>query len=491
VRRGPRRPAHRATSRHLQAAYPFVTEGGLGTRGVYIGRDHHRATFAYDAFELYAAGRLHGPNMLVVGQLGSAKSSLVKTLISRARVFARRAAVVDPKGEYAPLAASFATHPIRLARGGQVRLNPLDPRISGQHQRQLLRSVAAVVLGRELHPGEWAALDAAHLHAGVLAGDRGEQPTVPLVIHALFHPDQQAAAQLSTTPEQLAGDGRQVALGLRDLTTGELAGMFDGPTSAQIDLDARLVCFDLSDVARSRALPVLMACTTTWLRDVWVRADGIKRLMVLDEAWMLLKDPAIARWLEAGWKLARRDGVQYIAVLHRLSDLHAAGDAGSQQVALAKGLLADSETCVIYRQSPGELERARELLGLTQTEVDQLLTLPRGVALWRVGQHAAIVRHHIDPTYEATLIDTDQAMTTQALAAAHGIRLPAPDPGELLPDVAAPPTPNAQPGLDGEPDAQPAPGAAPDGEAEESAPATMVVPFPARRARSRSPRGGA
>src|SRR6266498_510184 len=75
----PRRLAHRVTTAHLQAAYPFVSEGGLGSNGVYIGRDVFGGSFCFDPWTLYGK-EITGPNMLVIGQIGYAKSSLVKCL---------------------------------------------------------------------------------------------------------------------------------------------------------------------------------------------------------------------------------------------------------------------------------------------------------------------------------------------------------------------------------------------------------------------------
>ena len=79
MRTKPRRFAHRVTTAHLQAAYPFISEGGLGSEGVYIGRDVFGGSFCYDAWSLYGK-EITGPNMLVIGQIGYAKSSLVKCL---------------------------------------------------------------------------------------------------------------------------------------------------------------------------------------------------------------------------------------------------------------------------------------------------------------------------------------------------------------------------------------------------------------------------
>ena len=66
------------------------------------------------------------PNMVVFGQIGRGKSSFVKSYLWRQAVFGRRAWVVDPKGEYGPLAQAWGVAPVALRPGGAVRLNPLD-----------------------------------------------------------------------------------------------------------------------------------------------------------------------------------------------------------------------------------------------------------------------------------------------------------------------------------------------------------------------------
>jgi type IV secretory pathway VirB4 component len=408
MRTKPRRPAHRVTTAHLQAAYPFISEGGLGSEGVYIGRDVFGGSFCYDAWSLYGK-EITGPNMLVIGQIGYAKSSLVKTFLWRQMLFGRTAWIIDPKGEYDALAAKCQVEPIRFASGGTLRLNPLDPMIGGDAQLALLRSISGVMLGRNLRPEEDACLERAHHEAVVEAASRNSQPIIPQVVNRLLEPSDATAHELRTSTARLAEDGRQLALSLRRMGAGDLRGMFDGPTSPGLDLSGRLVVFNLREV-KDEARPILMACTAAWLQGSWARNDGVRRIVVLDEAWVVLRHLAIARWLRESWKLARQYGVQNIAVMHRLSDLTAAGDAGSEQVQLAKGLLEDSETRVIYRQSPGEVEQARELLGLTQTEVEQIPMLERGEALWRVGRRSFIVQHRIDPVLEREIVDTDANM---------------------------------------------------------------------------------
>ena len=422
--RGPRIPAHQITTRNLGAAYPFIAEAGLGQRGVVIGDDLLGGSFVFDPFELYAQGVVSNPNMVVFGQIGRGKSAFVKTFLWRQAVFGRKAWVVDPKGEYSDLAAAWGVRPVALRPGGAIRLNPLDPgpgHDSGEgstarRQMELLSSLASACLGRSLLPRERAALGVAL----VSATERDVVPTVPSVVEELLAPTAASAASLRTELHELLEDGRDVALELRRLVHGDLCGMFDGPTTSGLDLSAPLVVLDLSALYTSTALGILMACATAWLQAALARASSARGatertsghvFLVVDEAWAILSNLGVARWLQSSWKLSRAFGVSNVAVLHRVSDLRSVGASDSEQVALAQGLLADSETRVIYAQSPGELALAGELLSLSATESDLLPQLRRGVALWKVGQRSFLVQHRLSPM-ERLLVDTDGAMTS-------------------------------------------------------------------------------
>ena len=433
-------PAHTVTTRHLGAAYPFVAEAGLGHRGVLIGGDLLGGAFVYDPFELYGQGVVSNPNMIVFGQIGRGKSAFVKTYLWRQSVFGRCAWVVDPKGEYEVLARAWGVAPVALRPGGSIRLNPLDPgqtttvssrarwaevltdggiRTDGdaslgeadRRQIELLASLAEACLRRNLAPRERVAIDLALASVG--ASD--SIPTLPRVVDALLQPREDMARRIRTDQSTLLEDGRDVALELRRLVHGDLRGMFDGPTTSGLDLTGPLVVLDLSALYNSAALGVLMACATAWLqaalaRDAARRArDGRHVIVVVDEAWAILANLGVARWLQASWKLSRAFGVANVAVLHRLSDLQAVGAAGSEQVGLARGLLSDSETRVVYAQPPGEVQQATELLSLSPTESELLPQLRRGTALWKVGRRSFLVQHVVGHA-ERQLVDTDAAM---------------------------------------------------------------------------------
>jgi hypothetical protein len=444
-------PAHEATTRHLGAAYPFAAEPGLGTEGALVGRDLLGGPFCYDPFLLYREGEITNPNMVVFGQIGRGKSAFVKTYLWRQAVFGRKAWVVDPKGEYGALARAFGTRPVSLRPGGSIRLNPLDSpgmadgvpeREVTRRRAELLASLATASLGRLLLPTERAAIELAVAEVSDRHGDRGSPPaaasahrcgevtrapTLPEVVDALLRPSARAARALCTDVGGLASDARNVALELRRLVSGDLAGMFDGPTSPGVSFDGPLVVLDLSAVYHSAALGVLMTCATAWLqaRLMVGRTDegpteekrtyrelphaNENTILVVDEAWAILANLGVARWLQSAWKLSRAWGVSNVAVLHRVSDLSATGSVGSEQVGLAQGLLADSETRVVYGQPPGEVDLAAALLGLSSTEAELVPHLCRGVALWKVGGRSFLVEHRLS-AHEGPLVDTDRHM---------------------------------------------------------------------------------
>jgi hypothetical protein len=404
VRSGGAPPAHRATTAHLQAAYPWVSGGGLDGDGPYIGRSLFGGSFRFDPWSLYAAGVLTSPNLVVLGQIGRGKSTFVKTFVRRQAALGRQAWIVDPKGEYGPLAAAEGAVALRVAPGGALRLNPLDARSAAP---ELLASIVASSLGHDLGPAQRTAIELAV--RAVAHRVSGRVPVLADVVGCLLDPDPALAAEVRTDAAGLAADGRDVALELRRLVEGDLAGMFDGPTSEGIDLGGRLVVLDLSALYSSPALGVLMTCATAWLRAQLLDPDAGQRVVVVDEAWAVLRDLATARWLRATFKLARAYGVVGIAVVHRLSDLRTAGTAGSEERALAEGLLADSETRVVFGQSRSEATDVAAALGLSGTEADLLPQLPRGVALWKVGHRSFLVQHVVDPV-DADVVDTDAAM---------------------------------------------------------------------------------
>jgi type IV secretory pathway VirB4 component len=412
------------TTKHLGAAFPFMAQGSLGSRGVYIGEDLFGAgAFVYDPWELNRVA-ITGPNKVVIGRIGLGKSAYCKTYLFRQLAFGRRAVVLDPKeqegqGEYARLAEAAGYPPIRLEPGGRVRLNPLDttrlgqgltPQQIAQDQMRALITLAEAALGRSLRPREHTACRAGLRAAAARATDV-QDPTLNEVVDRMLSPSSDAGDRYSMSRDDLLQDGRDVALELGRLCEGDLAGMFDGPTSPGVDFTAPLVTIDMSALYQSPALGVLRVCAQARIQRQLLAEQDVRRILVIDEGWAVLRRLEIARWMQDSIKMARARGVQVILVTHRLSDLAAAGSAGSEQVEIAKGLLADTDTHVIFGQSTAEVAQARELFQLNEAEAEAVPGLQPHVALVRVGRRSFLVRHRLLSREEEWIVNTDARMT--------------------------------------------------------------------------------
>lgn len=413
------RAGHELSTAHFQA-YPAVAEAGLGTRGVYIGSDLHGGSFVYDPWLLYGRGVLSIANTIVLGMPDYGKSSLTKTWLYRSRVFGRRCEIVDPKGEYGALVAELGGVVLRLCPGGDARINPLTAVGSPQMREGLLQAVAHAMLARPLDQAEAVGL----VHALASADEaKGEEVFISDVVAQLRDPAQRTLSALDLQHESARERLREVALSLSRLCHGPLGGMFDGLGGSEDVWDAPVVSLDISEIANAGggsdlALAITMVCATAFLdarrlaRARQATCDGVeaeKTIRVNDEAWRALPIAGLGEYYQAAFKLGRQTGVQHWMVLHRLSDLDAAGDAGSRQQALAKGLLSETGTVVVYRQHPDELTRASAALGLSETEEQRIAHYPQGVALWRIGGRSFEVRH-VRSSRERALTATDAAM---------------------------------------------------------------------------------
>jgi hypothetical protein len=416
---------HRGTTAHVASIYPFSVQAASDPRGPYVGIDllAGGTEFCWDPFEAYAAGAVTNPNAWLLGEPGHGKSALVKCLLWRMAALygigptGRGIAIVDPKGEYTPLAEQLGLTVIRLAQGGATRVNPLASGPSAAHEpedRKVLRraemlcALLATVLSRQLTQLEDAAVFAALEH--IDRGPDGFEPTLNDVAALLVAPTEAMQSRLRRNLDDLLGETAQIAYALDKLLSRSLRGMFDGPSTTPLRWDGPGLVLDLSAVPiDSDALPLVMVAAAGWLQQL-LACPGPQRVQVLDEAWALLGNQHTAAWLQTCFKLGRTYGTANLCVAHRVSDLVAQADDGSATSKIAAGLLADSATKVILRQAPDQVAAAIEHVGLTDPEAAIIGQLSRGRALWKVGPRTTIVKHVIGPS-EAALCDTDARMT--------------------------------------------------------------------------------
>ncbi|MFF2746441.1 ATP-binding protein [Kitasatospora sp. NPDC058048] len=420
-------PAHRLTTAIASGAFPFLAEGGLGAGGIYIGHDvHAEAGFSFDPFSLY--GKVEGytnPNVLLAGVIGMGKSALAKSLALRSIAHGYRVYIpCDPKGEWSGVAEALGGRTIALGPGMSGRLNPLDAPaappganpadwVAEVRKRRLLLlgALARTVLHRDLAPMEHTALDIA---LDEVVADAERTVRVPLLgdIAAMLGNTRRLDDALGDPARRLGAAAEDLAHALRRLVQGDLAGMFDAPSTVQFDANAPMLSIDLSQLGSAgddTGLILAMTCASAWMEAALSDPAGGRRWVVYDEAWRLMRHLPLLERMQQQWKLSRGLGIANLLVIHRLSDLLSAGDAGSRGRALAEGLLTDCATRIIYRQEPDQLAATASLLGLTGVETQAIAALARGRGLYKIAGRSFVVQHLLHPA-ERGLYDTDSRM---------------------------------------------------------------------------------
>ena len=380
---------HWATTTDLRSLRLPSHDAGTGLEGEPLGHALRGAPFVFDPFDAYDAGIVSNPNVIVAGSIGVGKSTMVKMLLERALPRGRKVVVIDPKGEYGALASSHGVRPVVLGRDGWCDPFSRDERDACDFVRVLVATAQGAALSAEQH----------YAISELFTQLSSARPVRLLrALYGLVEP---------SSSEQGRSVQRGLALTLYRFIHGDLAGLFDGE-GEPMGFTGDLVVLDLSAQWSSSSLSVAALSAVGAAQQV-AGEEGTLGYLVLDEAWALLGDDHALRWLQGSWKLARSRGLSHVLVLHRWSDVGAAGDDGSAQRARALGLLRECETSWLFRQPPDEALVIASALDLHAREQQYLVALPKGVALVRYGVHRSIVRLTPDP-HDLELIDTDAAM---------------------------------------------------------------------------------
>jgi hypothetical protein len=347
---------------------------------------------------------LDNHNAVILGRSGAGKSYLVKLEALRSLYRGVEVAIVDPEDEYRRLCEAVGGAYLHLGAEG-VRINPFDlplhTRTDGRRaaskdalvRRSLfLHTVFAVLLGAEPTATERAVLDRAitgtYQRAGITADPRSWARPAPIL------PD------LRDTLAHFAEQGDAVAAGLAErlhpYTDGAFAGPFTGPTTTRPD--SHLIVFSLRDLAEElKPIGTLLTLDAIW-RRVSNPATRRPRLVVVDEAWLLMQQAAGAEFLFRLAKSARK----YWAGL-TVSTQDAADVLGSD---LGRAVVANAATQILLRQAPQVIDEITETFHLSAGERQFLLSAERGQGLLSSGTQR--VAFHADASpFEHDLVTTD------------------------------------------------------------------------------------
>ena len=445
-------PEYQGTTTQVCGLYPYVAGSGTPAAGTPVGRHQlWGEVVCLDPLAWLRAGLVTNPGEFVLGQPGVGKSTLIKRQITGAVATGTRVLVLgDTKPDYTMLTEHLGGQVIRIGRGLD-RINPLDAgplgaalrRMSGpdaqalswevrSRRLSLLMALCTLVRGTAITNAEEVILG----RAIDLLVERSPaaQPTITDVLDVLGKgPDTVRAAARTDTPAAFQDRAADLIFTLDLLCTGSLAGVFDGPTTRPIDLDAPAVSVDISRVgaAGDKLLTAAMLCTWAYGFGVVDAAAALadqdiaprrSYMGVMDELWRALRGaPGLVEYADSLTRLNRAKGMSSVMITHSLADLDAL--ATEEDRAKARGFIERSAITVMGGLPPRELARVHEITPLTGPEMELVTSWSapdswqpgarhpgRGKYLIKAGERLGIPVELSLVGAEYALYDTDQAI---------------------------------------------------------------------------------
>jgi len=333
-------------------------------------------------------------NSVVLGASGSGKSFLAKTDLLRELYQGTTVSVIDPEGEYAALAGAVGGTVVALGAPG-ARINPLElPDPTGSAPDTLARraldlhALVGVLAGeRDADEGR-AALDRATLCAYQDAGITPDPRTWSA-------PAPDLASVVALLRQNPDAAGQRLAARLDPFVAGSFGGLFDAPTSHR--LDGHLTVYTLTDLPEQLRTPAMLLV----LSEVWRQAssgDGRRRMVLVDEAWLAMKDPVAARFLFRLAKSARKHTLALAMVTQDAADV-----LGTE---LGSAVVANAATQVLLRQAPQAIDAVADAFHLSGGERAFLLTCPRGNALMSAADGSKVTFASVAGPADSGLLHT-------------------------------------------------------------------------------------
>lgn len=397
----------------VSTSFPFTSADLTQNDGILYGINmHNNGLVIFDRFSLENA------NMVVFAKSGAGKSFTVKLEALRTMMMGADILIIDPENEYQKLADAVGGSYIRLSLNSDVRINPFDlPRVIDSDEaddalranlvtmhgllRLMLGGASAQIQGGAaammpaLSPSEEADLDQALIDTYARAGITSDPLThnsVPPTINDLYD-----------TLLHMGGNGPQLAQRLRKYTTGTFAGIFS--QQSNIDINNTMVVFNIRDL-EDELRPVAMYIV---LSHIWnrIRTEQKKRMLIIDEAWQLMKYDDSANFM---FSLAKRARKYYLGLTTISQDVE--DFMGSK---MGRAIVANSSIQLLLKQSSSAVDVLADVFKLTEEERKRLSNFPVGQGLFFAGQNHVHLQIVPSPT-EQSLITTNPQQLQQMQA---------------------------------------------------------------------------
>ena len=391
----------------ISTSFPFTSADLTDNTGILYGINmHNNGLVIFDRYKLENA------NMVVFAKSGAGKSFTVKLEALRSMMLGTEIIIIDPENEYQKLAEAVGGSYVRLSLNSNTRINPFDlPRVIDSDEAEdalranlvTLHGLFRLMLGgtqvaangvamSALTPVEEADLDQALIDTYARVGITSDPlthnsppPTISDLYDTLLH---------------MGGTGPQLAQRLRKYTTGTFAGIFS--QQSNIDINNPMVVFNIRDL-EDELRPVAMYIVLSHIWNI-TRTEQKKRMLIVDEAWQLMKYDDSANFLFSLAKRARKYFLGLTTITQDVEDF-----MGSK---MGRAIVANSSMQLLLKQSSSAVDVLSDVFKLTEEEKKRLANFPIGQGLFFAGQSHVHINIQASPT-EQQLITTNPQASVQ------------------------------------------------------------------------------
>lgn len=401
----------------LSTAFPFTSADLTDDKGIMYGINMHNSGLViFDRFSL------ENSNAVVFAKSGAGKSFTVKLEALRSLMMGTEIFIIDPENEYQKMCDAVGGAYVKLSLNSPTRINPFDiPAVVDSDEADnalrsnlitlhgLLRLMmggasaaaqqaagqGAGYAGGALSPSEEADLDGALIETYAKAGITND----PLTHNAL----PPTINDLYDTLLHMGGNGPSLAQRLRKYTSGTFAGIFS--QQSNIDINNPMVVFNIRDL-EDELRPVAMYIV---LNFIWnkTKADQRRRMLIVDEAWQLMKYEDSANFLFSLAKRARKYNLGITTITQDVEDF-----MGSR---MGRAIVANASMQILLKQSTSAVDVLADIFKLTSEEKKRLSNFPVGQGLFFAGQN------HVHIQIIASATETQLISTTPAQNVNQGV----------------------------------------------------------------------
>lgn len=389
----------------ISTSFPFTSADLSDGKGILYGINmHNNGLVIFDRYSLENA------NMVVFAKSGAGKSYTVKLEALRSMMIGADILIIDPENEYQRLCDAVGGSYIRLSLNSDTRINPFDlPRVIDTDEADdALRANLVTLHGLfRLMLGGTQATASGQIMSGLTAAEEADLDQALIDTYARAGITSDPLTHNSTPPTisdlydtllHMGGTGPSLAQRLRKFTTGTFAGIFS--QQSNIDINNTMIVFNIRDL-EDELRPIAMYIVLSHIWNI-TRTIQRKRMLIVDEAWQLMKYDDSANFLFSLAKRARKYHLGLTTISQDVEDF-----MGSK---MGRAIVANSSMQLLLKQSASAVDVLADVFKLTEEERKRLANFPVGQGLFFADQNHVHIQIVASPT-EDSLITTNPVDT--------------------------------------------------------------------------------